>query len=300
VDTPTATRPIFNDIDDAIRGMCAAPSPPAVDGRLIGLDAPARRIPLQELHRLLLDGSVSYATRDRALAIVADRAREQADPWILALTWLLRPGLRRMRDRLLHAGADAWAVEAELVGGVASWLHDRPRPAVQGVAASICWHAYRHARRGLGLDDAPVMSVEWAKTPPVVPPASVSASAESVLNAAVEKGVLTWTDAEVVAATRLDCRSLDEVAAEMGVRPDTLQRRRARAEARLTAWLDGSAWKVIPRGGRLGLRWARALAQSERERRAAASYRARPGGRVEGRRNAAGVPVGAPRGELAA
>jgi len=301
MDTAPAAEAIFNHIDAAVQRMCGSASPPAVDGRDIGVDLPARRIAADELRTLLLDRSTSYATRDRALAAVADRARFEADPWLLVLTWLLLPGLGRMRARLLLAGADSATVEADLVAGVVSALHDRGPLPVQGVAACVCWHAYRSARQSLGLDSVRCVSVEAVTCPPVAPMSSSSGAAETALAAAVKRGVLTEADAEVVAATRLDCRRLDELASELQVRPETLQRRRARAEARLAAFLGAAVDAVIPCRGRLGARWARAVAEGDGWRRTALLYRPRPGGRIEAPRVLPARTLGTPwRPEVAA
>lgn len=270
-------------LDAAVRGLHDEGREPTIDGRQLGWDLPQRPIALSELRPLLLSPTTSYATRDRAVAWVAKRARSGDEGWTLGLTWVLSPGLRRMRQRLVFAGADGADAEAELFAGLLQAAHERRFDGRRGVAASLCWRAYHAAYRALGLDrshsDRP-LALDLLVTPPPIPAPGLRANPEAVLDAAVSGGVLTAADAEIVATTRIDNRTLAEVAGEVGLRTATLQKRRARAEARLAAvltpWLSG----VRPGSRGIGGRWARARQADAAARDAARTYRARPWARV--------------------
>jgi len=274
---------ILDQLDATVRQLHDEGREPTVDGRELGWDLPQGLVALSELRPLLLAPTTSYATRDRAVAWVADRARSGDEGWTLGLTWVLSPGLHRMRQRLVFAGADGAEAEAELLAGLLLVAHERRFDGRRGVAATLCWRAHDAAYRALGLDrgrgDRP-LALDLLVTPPAIPAPGLQANPEAVLHAAVTRGVLTAADAEIVATTRMDDRTLAELAGETGLRTATLQKRRARAEARLAALLDPWISGVRPGSRGLGGRWTRARKANEATRGAPRTYRARPWARV--------------------
>lgn len=272
---PTQRPAMLDHIEAAFHRLSQEPGCLTVDGRTLGSDVPQRVIPLAELRPLLLRSSTSFDTRDRAIAEVARRARSQPDPWALGLTWLLLPGLRDMATRLTHAGADPEEADAEMFAGVLSAL-GHPAIGDDHVASSICWHAYRHCRRQLFLDEPGALSLEAMLEPLQALAPSVSANPEEVLAVAVRFGVILAADAELIATCRLEGRELVELAAETGLRVPTVQRRRARAEARVVALLDETGWGVAPMRGQLGKRWRHAVRTRGTGRYEGLSHRSRP------------------------
>ena len=272
---PRQRAEMLDHVETAFHRLSEGPDALTLDGRALGPELPQRIIPLEELRPLLLRPSTSYDTRDCAVAQVVLRARTHPDPWTLGLTWLLLPGLRYMTARLVHSGADPEDAAAEMFFGVLSAI-DRRALGPDHVASSICWHAYRHCRRQLFLDEPEAISLEGMLEPPEAADPSVSANPEEVLAVAVRAGVLDAEDAELIACCRLDRRGLPELASESGLPVPTVQRRRARAEARVIALLDEDNWGIAPLRGRLGGRWARALRARGTGRDAALTYRSRP------------------------
>ena len=61
--------------------------------------------------------------------------------------------------------------------------------------------------------------------------------ADRLLEQAVARGVISAPDAELIAVTRLDDIPLAQVAAQLDRIPQSLRRRRRRAEARLAAFV---------------------------------------------------------------
>ncbi|HXA27664.1 MAG TPA: hypothetical protein VN193_02860 [Candidatus Angelobacter sp.] len=277
--TPTRPLTMLDHVEIAVRHLAERPDAPGVDGRLLGADLPQRPVPLRELRALLLQPTTSYRTRDDVLRWVADQARDDLEEWGLAFTWLLVPGLRRAVARLVCAGADPVESSSEVVAALLGALADRALPP-RGIAASLCWHAYRQARRALRIGEVRPLSLDRLIVPVAAPPASLRANPEEVLIALVHAGALAAADAELVAASRLEKRELAALAPAFGVGGDSLQKRRVRAEGRLTAVLDASVRSGAPARGRLGVRWARALERRDANSAAALSYRPRPGARL--------------------
>jgi hypothetical protein len=184
-----------------------------------------------------------------------------------------------MATRLVHAGADPEEADAEIVAGVLDALDHRAIGS-ERVASSICWHAYRRARRHLGLNRPADLSLEGMAIPPEAPSPSISANPEEVLVVAVRAGVIAAADAELLASNRLDGRTLDELAPDFEVARDTLKKRRVRAENRILALLDDSPWGVVPLRGRIGYQWQRALARRGTGRGQTGRYHSRPYGRI--------------------
>jgi hypothetical protein len=89
-----------------------------------------------------------------------------------------------------------------------------------------------------GLDDEQARQV-WLMRPPGGHP-------ELVLARAVDDGVITSAQAELIALTRWQRRPLTEVAAERGTSYKALQQARRRAERRLAAYLTERAREIDP------------------------------------------------------
>ena len=85
----------LNSADAAFRLLTQGPEPLSVDGRRIGGTLPPRRIPLDELKRLLLRPSAGIATRDAAWTVLVTRARCDGPSWVIGAVGVALPGLRR-------------------------------------------------------------------------------------------------------------------------------------------------------------------------------------------------------------
>lgn len=174
---------------------------------------------------------------DRVLVALVARAVEDDVLAARVLLQLLLPGVRRLA-RTWWALGDAEERAAAAV--TATWdrichypLARRPRR----VAANVLMDAAAELRRAARVAPAPVdpsrLGGEWD---PAVP-AAVHPALELVdaLADAVQGGVVTADDAELIAASRIAGTSLGEIARRRGAKLRTLQWRRQRAEAALCA-----------------------------------------------------------------
>ncbi|WP_261562871.1 hypothetical protein [Frankia tisae] len=224
---------------DCFALLVAGPSPLALDGTPVpGL--PARLVALDELRDRLLAGSCSQATRDAAWAVVVRRSRARGGAWTVGAAGMALPALRAVAARLGgHSDLDTADVQAEILTGFLTALVtvrlDLPR-----IAVRLRWNAYR-----AGLD----LLTQSLETPHPDPGLfhtrtvthTQADGPHEVLADAVTDGVLTATEAAVVAATRLDDVPVAAWAARHATAPRTAYRLRDRAERRLLGYLTGPA-----------------------------------------------------------
>ncbi|WP_232234905.1 MULTISPECIES: hypothetical protein [Frankia] len=224
--------------------LVAGPAPLALDGSVVpGL--PTRLVALDELRNLLLAGSCPQAVRDAAWAVVIRRSRRYGGAWTVGAAGMALPALHAICARLGgYSDLDPADVQAEVLTGfleaVATVRLDLPR-----IAVRLRWAAYR---AGLALTvqqrEAPrpdpdlfqtVAAAEAARSDPS------QAGPEQVLANAVAAGVLTTTEADLIAATRLDDLPLSAWAARHATAPRHASRLRERAERRLVGHLTDPA-----------------------------------------------------------
>lgn len=277
---PTRFHSPLADIEQAFRRSTRPPAVLALTGAAIGSDLPSRLLPLDELRRLLLHGATSYGTKDRAIALVLSRARSGEDPWTVGLAGMLMPGLKRVARRLRRIpGVDATEVGAEVVVGFleAASIMD---PDGERLAARMCWEVYRRAARALGVRRRGTQQPVWLTD--VLPgSATPSTNPEAVIARAVGAGVITVDDAELIAQTRLEGHRIIELAESLGLPPARLQKRRVRAEARLTDLVRGQVRDRVAdlhlSAGSGTVLWC-----DSDEDEGHAGYQSRPGGRLAG------------------
>jgi hypothetical protein len=225
------------DIEAAFRQASRGPDAISVDGSQLAQDLPARRIPLDELRVLLLHGAVSFETKDRVLGRVAARAQAGDDAWVVAFAGLLMPGLKRVARRLrLNGGVDTREVGSEVVIGLLEALAHLD-PCRDRIAASVCWEVYRRAYRAtVQRDDSPLPLNDHLGVRTLT-----GLHPEELIARAVRAGVVTPDEAELVAATRIEQRSVSDVARSLGLPRYRLAKRRLRAEARIAELLRREA-----------------------------------------------------------
>jgi DNA-directed RNA polymerase specialized sigma24 family protein len=266
------------DLERTFRWATRPPALLVLDGAGIASDLPRGPVPLDELRQLLLHGQLSYATKDRCLGLVASRAQSGDGLWTVGLAGLLMPGLKRVARRLRSApGVEAAEVGPEVV---ISLLESIPRvdPAGDRIAARLCWEVYRRAARALGVRRQTAREPVWP-TDRLPGSALSSTNPEEVIARAVRAGALTVDDAELIARTRLECQRITDLAASLGLPAARLQKRRARAEARLTEMLRRESAGGISDAHRSR---AGALTSPLSSGAGPSRYRSRPGGRLPG------------------
>jgi hypothetical protein len=223
--------------------LVAGPEPLALDGTLVpGL--PARRVALDELRDLLLAASCPQSVRDAAWAVMIRRSRRYGGAWTVGAAGMALPALRAVCVRLGgHSDLDTADLQAEVLLGfldaAATVRLDLPR-----IAVRLRWAAYR-AGSALTVQqrEAPHPDPDLFQTVAAAESArsgSGQAGPEEVLAGAVAAGVLTDTEAGLIAATRLDDLPISAWAARHATAPHRASRLRERAERRLVDHLTGS------------------------------------------------------------
>lgn len=232
---PLAPSPL-DTLDDAFRLLVTGPDPLTLDGAVVGRGLPARAIPLDELRSILLHPSCGFAARDAALAVLVRRAHAGEPAWKVGLAGVLLPGLRRTAGRLARGyPGDTADLDAEVLVGLLEAL-DRLDPSRGRVAARLLWAAYRRGDR-LRRRELTETCRRSATRPRSLAPPPPWGHPDLVLARAVAEGVVNGEQAELISATRIGDVYLPDLAAELGVKSDTLRHRRRRAERRLLAWL---------------------------------------------------------------
>ncbi|KPM57005.1 hypothetical protein ACG83_04130 [Frankia sp. R43] len=224
--------------------LVAGPAPLALDGSVVA-GLPLRMVALDELRDLLLAGSCPQAVRDTAWAVVIRLSRRDGGAWTVGAAGLALPALHAVCARLGgHSDLDAADVQAEVLTGfleaVASVRLDLPR-----IAVRLRWAAYR---AGLALTvqqrEAPRPDADLFQNVAAaeqVESGSGPAGPEQVLADAVAAGVLTGTEADLIAATRLEDLPVSAWAARHATAPRQASRLRERAERRLVDHLANPA-----------------------------------------------------------
>jgi hypothetical protein len=236
-------------LDRSFRLLVCDPAPLALDGRAVGHGLPARMIPLDVLRSLLLHPSVGFAARDAALTWLVQRAQAVGGVWLVGLAGVLLPGIGRRVYPLCRAFPRlAYDLEAEalaaLLQAVQAWRLGQDR-----VATRLVWAAARGAHRLLRRETT-LRDREASVGLQLEPPPRSPAHGDLLLAQAVQAGVLSQVDAELIAATRVEEVPLRDLAGRWGVGYEALRKRRYRAEAALARWLASEA--DVPSGAVAG------------------------------------------------
>jgi hypothetical protein len=241
----------FEVLDRSFGLLVCEAAPLALDGTAVGHGLPARPIPLDELRGLLLHPSVDFDARDSALSWLVGRAQADGEAWLVGLAGVLLPGVGRRVYPLCRAFPRlASDLEAEALAGLVQAIRAWPCGRDQ-LASRLVWAAARSAHRLLRRE-LKVAEREAGVGLELEAPARPAVHGELVLYQAVAGGVVSRTDAELIAATRIQEVRLRELAGRWGVGYEALRKRRQRAEAALAGWLaDEGDVPAGPAGGGL-------------------------------------------------
>ncbi len=158
------------------------------------------------------------------------------DATCLLLALLIEPLTRRSTDADIAGPLDCEDAQAEVVAGLWEAVV-ATRPPCSGVARFLV-NAARRRARGAARHEMDFRRRRRELRDELDASAVVSTgNAEEVLAAAETRGVLTPVERELIARTRLEDFSPDEVCDELSRRAAFL--RRDRAEVRVVAWLKG-------------------------------------------------------------
>lgn len=225
----------FDVLEASFRLLCEGPSPLSVHGGEIGPPIPDRTIPLTELGALLLHPSTPYAVRDHGLAVLVRRAKAEGGAWTVGLVGVLLPGLRAAISDVARAYPDSAAdLEADVLAGLLDVLASFD-PETDRIGPRLVWCAAARARRRAVREEAIRRGSD--AEPPRDEADRPCDHPDFILAEAVEAGVLSADQAELIGETRLGNVAVEEWAARMGWQPASVRKRRSIAERRLLAWI---------------------------------------------------------------
>lgn len=223
-------------LQDAFDLLTRGPLPLSLDLTDNGHGLPARPVPLDDLRSILLHPSCGFAARDAVVAELVARARSGEEAWTIGLAGVLLPRLRRTAGRLARDyPGDTADLDAEVLTGLLDALtaFDTSR---RGVASRLLWAAYRYAARVRRRELRECgRHLSWSVS--AAPPRPWG-HPDLVLARAVEQGVICGRDAELIGATRIGDVQAPDLAGRLGIKADTLRKRRRRAELQLAEWLQ--------------------------------------------------------------
>jgi hypothetical protein len=222
----------------AFTWLVTGPNPVSVDGRLFpGL--PHRRLPLNEVRERLLGRGCGQGTRDAVWAHLVLRSRTEGATWTLGCVGVALPALTRIAATLTaRFAADPSDIHAGVLMGFVSELGriDLRKPRVM---LRLRWAAYRGGHTALREAlDAPVPAGHRCRSSEPTP---AWGHPDFVLARAIAENVITASDAELIASTRLEDHPLAEAAQQRGLSYGAAAQARRRAEHRLAAYLSADA-----------------------------------------------------------
>lgn len=224
-------------VSEAFGWLSAGDHPVAVDGRLFD-HLPDRIIPVDELRDLLLKRGCPRQVWDQVWTHVISRARTEGSTWTITAVGLALPMLTTLAARLTERFAnDPSDIHAEIVRGFLDALQTVDL-AEGRIMIRLRWATYRAGHRALlEAMDAPSPKPSGFHSSEPKPP---SGHPDLVLARAVQVGVLTQTEAELIGATHLEGIDLSDWPRPPGLTYKALSKRRVKARNRIAAWLSQS------------------------------------------------------------
>ena len=226
----------LEEVAGAFRLLVSGPRPLALHAAGLAEGLPDRLVPLDEITVLLLRPGVSAAARNKVWAELVRRARTGSPAWMVGLAGVALPGLTRAVGDLAAAyHGDNRDLQTEVLAGFLDAVRSLDPDGLDDIplASRLMWAAFR-AGRALAYADAAWAGRRRDLDDDWQPPPRPAGHPDFVLAAAVRRGVITAADAQLIGASRLEGIPLSRLAAATGRRHDSLCRRRAKAEKRLT------------------------------------------------------------------
>jgi hypothetical protein len=236
-------------VDTAFRLLAAGPRPLAVHASRLAAGLPDRPVPLDELRVLLLHPATSASARNRVWSELVRRARTGDPAWVIGLTGIALPGLRRAVTSLTAAyRGDPADLQSEVLTGFLAALRGLDLDNLESVplASRLCWAAWR-AGKALACADAGYASRRRDLDDLSGAPDLPGGHPDFVLAAAVRKHVLTKAQAALIGRNRLEGVPLSQIAAEQNISHTALCNRRKRAEEALTNAIRNGCLKISER-----------------------------------------------------
>lgn len=230
--------------------LTTGPHPLAVDGRAVGHGLPARSVDLGELRTLLLAPAASDEMKDAVWRVLVVRARTGDPAWVLGCVGVAMPGLKSTAGQVIRMSPHGLIddIVSELLTEFVAQLQRIDLSGPHIAARLMQWArkgAFRARCRAVReLPTDPYELGEHRSSPDVDPAALVWDAAR--------QGVITSEEAELIVVTRLEGRSVQNLAQARDVAAWRLYAGRQAAEAELaTAIRDGrvSAESLFPDPG---------------------------------------------------
>jgi hypothetical protein len=223
--------------------LVAGPSPLSVNGRLFA-GLPDRPVPLDELRDRLMRPACPRRLRDDTWRHLVLRSRLDGPSWTVGCVGVALPALASTAAWLAHRyPGDRGDIQADVLTGFLTGL-STAELAQPAVFPRLRWAARRAGLSALHAAlDAPVPVPTGYGSAPPAPPAG---HPDLILADAVAAGVLSQLEADLIGATRLEEVRLTAWAATRRMGHQFASRLRARAEARLVAWLADNAATDTP------------------------------------------------------
>ena len=223
--------------DAAFRLLTTGPRPLALNPARLAPGLPDRQVPLGELRVMLLHPATSAAARNLVWAELVRRARTAGPAWMIGLTGVAMPGLRRAAAVWARSyRGDPADLQTEVLTGFLAAVRGLDLDDLEKVplASRLWWAAWRAGQAHVYADAAWAARTrelgEWADGP-VMP----WGHPDFVLAAAVRAGVLSAAEAELIGRSRLEGVPLAQIAREHGLAHSTVCMRRRRAETKIAA-----------------------------------------------------------------
>ena len=227
-------------IRTAFTELTAEPGGLVLDGATIAV-LPDRPVPVAEVNRLLHTRGTADAVKDAVWTHLVEASRASAAPWTTVCAGLALPGLRNAYRKTRWTAPDfidradlASATVEAFIAALAEVDLRYPR-----IASRLCNSAYTGARayaRDLAAYQEAMVSDEYESHPPKPQYGHI----DLVLDRAVADGALTEAQVELIWATFIDGQEVKDYAAELGVSPGTITRRRRETRRALVEWFAAS------------------------------------------------------------
>ncbi|MFF9560341.1 hypothetical protein ACF1DY_31575 [Streptomyces albus] len=251
------SRSPLGELDEAFLALGAAAARPLTMPVLLDDGRAAGTWPVDRVRARLAHPGTAAGQRALIWYEVTRRAQKLPEPWPLVAVAMTIPVLRRMlRRQQLPQCMERADLEQTALTAVATTLpsltedHPEPQRALFNAADReihrLIYSArrqHRHEQPMAIRPDAPSPARSDAEDRNA-PGGSEGRDEYTVLAAAVQAGVLKAHEAQLIALTRLEKKSVKDIAAQRGLVWRTLYRHRAAAEAHLAAYLGQQAYEV--------------------------------------------------------
>jgi hypothetical protein len=232
--------------DQAFSLLTCSPDPWTLDCTTVGgvpgagLGLPEGPVPLPKLRDWMLAHRDNHEARDAIWRELITRARTIGRDWRIAAVGMAMPALVRFAGNLARDyPGDPADVDNEILTAFLEALQRRVDLGGERLYSKLCWAGFR-AGYAARYADVGVVFVDDLDGEPGNAPYLPYSHVDLLLARAVGIQVIDADEANLILATRLEYRTIEQVAAATGIDPAVLRMRRKRAEARVVdAVTDG-------------------------------------------------------------